>query len=367
MTRRLRDVGNTRAFLGLGILLTSACSGGSTTTAAPTGAPTVGPKPPVVMPAGEIEAVRVAPSFESTCVLLVDQTVWCWGGENDNSSSTDDGRLKQMPLPPVATIDAAGERTFAVTTTGELWFWGTEGEQKPEYVTATVPVRVDLPKVLDVAVGGLQVCARLEDDVDCWDKKRRVHRRLGVRADAVAVRANDVCVLSGGEVTCFVGESGGDKRTLAVKDATDLAGTHRMVCALTARGTVECDGDDDAVRAMKDVLKGDRVARLRGTALAITVDAANDPKSFSDGILLCGEEDSFFVRFKNAKGEEVAVIGRTRCSTSFTPMLPRDVGMFVGPARDFLAKLGDDLMKQDAAKRNPEPKKPEPKPPAPVR
>ena len=115
------------------------------------------------------------------CALKSDQTVWCWGkndqGQLGNGTTTDSATPKLVQnLPPVTTLEAGSEHTCAVTSTKDLYCWGYNfssqlgykpgNDQGSKY--SSRPRRVTLSGVLQVSAGGTHTCAVTSGGAFCW-------------------------------------------------------------------------------------------------------------------------------------------------------------------------------------------------------
>jgi len=74
--------------------------------------------------------VKVKTRNMGACALLTDQTVWCWGNNNEGElgQGVDDGSIHTLPLEaldfPVATLTSADVSSFALTIDGGVYVWG---------------------------------------------------------------------------------------------------------------------------------------------------------------------------------------------------------------------------------------------------
>ena len=123
----------------------------------------------------------------TTCAVLSDGTLWCWGEGGDEAGSGE-GFFNDGPVgshayatpimaDPVALLDdvqsvSLGTRHACVDRSGEMWCWGTnvggplgQGNQ----IHQVYPVLVPLPGDVDQIAAGSDVsCARIGDGVYCW-------------------------------------------------------------------------------------------------------------------------------------------------------------------------------------------------------
>jgi alpha-tubulin suppressor-like RCC1 family protein len=228
--------------------------------------------------------VAVASGDHHTCALSEQGTVKCWG-DNDWGELGDGTTVSSvMPVDvsglgaKVASIDAGGRVTCAVTEGGAAKCWGMGGRcGDGTDETRTVPVGVlGLDSgVSAVSAGSAHVCARLSDGgLACWG--RNPYGQLGDGTNEIALAP--VKVVGGG--VSFSGVSVGDVHTCAatgdgsaycwgrnhlgeigqgyvgsefsqpakVKGLEDtiildtVAGGHHS-CALTSTGGIKCWGD----------------------------------------------------------------------------------------------------------------------------
>ena len=123
--------------------------------------------------------VAISAGETHTCVLLSDNSVWCWGGNEWGQLGT--GTTTSSPIPlrldaiAAKSIDAGGMNTCAVATTGEPWCWGrNEWGQLGigSTVAASTPTPVTWPvsdAVAQISVGSSLACARADSgETWCW-------------------------------------------------------------------------------------------------------------------------------------------------------------------------------------------------------
>ena len=189
------------------------------------------------------------------CAALGDQTVWCWG-RNDESQlgyeSNDlcpermsNGQTRavachmyplQVPgLAGATAVSAGGAHACAVLTTGELRCWGSNtrgqlgnGSALPSRAPVTV---AGLPAVTSLASGAGHTCAVVEGgQVFCWGANDR--GQLGVEA------APDRCGTEGAMTPC----ARSPVLVAAVAEAVEVVAGDAHTCARTTWGGVLCWG-----------------------------------------------------------------------------------------------------------------------------
>jgi alpha-tubulin suppressor-like RCC1 family protein len=189
------------------------------------------------------------------CAALGDQTVWCWG-RNDESQlgyeSSDlcpervsNGQTRavachmyplQVPgLAGATAVSAGGAHACAVLTTGELRCWGSNtrgqlgnGSALPSRAPVTV---AGLPAVTSLASGAGHTCAVVAGgQVFCWGANDR--GQLGVEA------APDQCGAEGATAPC----ARSPVLVTEVADAVEVVAGDAHTCVRTAGGSVQCWG-----------------------------------------------------------------------------------------------------------------------------
>ena len=239
-------------------------------------------------------AVAVTAGASHSCALTSLGTVWCWGRGADGrlgfgsqsdsfgpkSVSRDDNGLA---LADVASIDAGGAFTCAVTTGGALYCWGSNSAGYLGIDTTTVNVSratlVIASGVSQVATGNTHSCALMTNQtVQCWGQNNYgalgngSTSQVGVQstptpvgglsgATAITVGAYHSCaIISDKTAKCWganydgqlgVGAAVMDVPVTAtatavneLTDAVSISAGANHTCALTGTGVVKCWGDN---------------------------------------------------------------------------------------------------------------------------
>jgi alpha-tubulin suppressor-like RCC1 family protein len=125
--------------------------------------------------------------FGFTCATKTDLSLWCWGSDMDlqlgNGAPTADvDRPAQIGLGKHWSSVAAGtQQACAITTSGELWCWGSIGAGT---AAGAVPSRVgSASDWTDVSTGGSHTCGlRQGGSLWCWGFNYRGQLGLGAGA-----------------------------------------------------------------------------------------------------------------------------------------------------------------------------------------
>lgn len=134
-----------------------------------------------------------AAGSSQTLALLVDGTLWAWGGNlygelGVGSSESLAPVGVQVMLSGVKRISAGDNRSYAILSDGTLWGWGDNadgrlGTGSLTPVTSNVPVPCATPSgIVDVAGTGDFTLA-LRDDGTVWAWGMNVHGQLGMLPD----------------------------------------------------------------------------------------------------------------------------------------------------------------------------------------
>ena len=124
----------------------------------------------------DAKVVQLALNVSTTCALLVDGEVRCWGGQHEGT----DGLTRNLPIGgKVKQLAVGGPHTCALLTDGNVRCWGAGAKGQLGYGNAD-DIRSDqLPpplgnvevggKVVELAAGTEHTCALLEDgNIRCW-------------------------------------------------------------------------------------------------------------------------------------------------------------------------------------------------------
>jgi alpha-tubulin suppressor-like RCC1 family protein len=129
------------------------------------------------------DALALSAGWNHACVVRVDRSVWCWGGNGDGATGygqLGDGTFENRPSPvqvvgidDALVLDAGGWTTCAVRVDGSAWCWGY-GEQGTlgdgNSVNSATPVQVSgIDDARTVSVGRFKACAiRADSSTWCW-------------------------------------------------------------------------------------------------------------------------------------------------------------------------------------------------------
>lgn len=197
----------------------------------------------VAHPSGRVATDRIALGDAHTCAIKDDGTVWCFGDNSDgqlgNSSfgppdSTTPVQTSGFGTGRTAVQVAAGERhTCALLDNGEVWCWGSGGnnELANGALQSSDPVKVPLGAGITASriyAGGRVSCALTSDNrLTCWGQNHK--GQIG----------NGTVQASGGVAPAAVSNI----PTSFAPASADPGGRH--VCAAATGGAVWCWGDDD--------------------------------------------------------------------------------------------------------------------------
>jgi len=183
-------------------------------------------------------AVKVSMGSQSSCVLLDNADVKCWGDNsygNIGDGSTADRRSAvsvDIPTGVVPTdVFAMSSRACMTTNVSGLYCWGSNGNgelglgNKTDAHVPTGPVQFDAGRSAVQVVGGAyHTCALLDNgSVSCWGDGNHGQHGDGSIADATSPHS-------------YVGLPSG-------RTAVKLASTYYATCALLDNSSVYCWGN----------------------------------------------------------------------------------------------------------------------------
>ena len=132
---------------------------------------------------GIADALAISAGSNHTCALRADASVWCWGGNGDGATGygqLGDGTLDDRPSPVAVTgitnatgIAAGGWSSCALLADRSVSCWGYNergGLGDGSTTHSSVPVGVvGLADAVQVTVGGWHACAlRADRGIACW-------------------------------------------------------------------------------------------------------------------------------------------------------------------------------------------------------
>ena len=231
-------------------------------------------------------AVEVASDYLSSCALIDDGTVWCWGTNGIGQVGDGTNVERSSPVQVVGLTDAVDisvgmAHSCAVRADGSAgcWgynFWGQLGDGTTDDALAPVEVR-EVDDIVQIAAAAYHTCA-LDGggEVSCWGDNRS--GQLGIPADG-STHTDPVTVdglppvvdlAAGYTHTCAIDETGGvwcwgdnvlgmlgngedhtsshvPVQVVGLDDATAIDGGFWHTCAARADGTAWCWGSNTTV------------------------------------------------------------------------------------------------------------------------
>ena len=169
-----------------------------------------------------------------SCAIRADDTITCWGGNNDGQADAPTGAFKTVSAGPIHSCGLRADDT--ITCWGDNW----AGQ-------ADAPIGA----FKTVSVGGSHSCAvRADDTITCWGDNRfgQADAPVGAFKTVSAGNIHHCGLRADDTITCWGNNSHGqaDAPTGAFK-AVSAGGLHS--CGLRADDTITCWGDNGHGRA----------------------------------------------------------------------------------------------------------------------
>ncbi|RYF52310.1 MAG: hypothetical protein EOO38_00625 [Cytophagaceae bacterium] len=156
---------------------------------------------------GVSNATSIKAWYASTCVVLGDKTVRCWGsntyGRLGDGTTTDRSTAVNPGLTGIVKMSVSGTHSCAITMTGALYCWGADSAgqlgQGSINNESKVPILVPtVTNVIDIATSEYSTCALLSDQtVKCWGYDGSGRTGAGYVATTNTVNPTTVAGVSG--------------------------------------------------------------------------------------------------------------------------------------------------------------------------
>jgi alpha-tubulin suppressor-like RCC1 family protein len=285
---------------------------------------------PAVAVSGFSTAVAITAGGSTTCALLANGTVRCWGANGSGQLGIGASGANQAtpvtvitspnnPLINAVAITASGSHTCALLVFGTALCWGANGSGQIGDGTSggirATPVQVagsfsTLENAVSITAGAVHTCALLADgSAKCWGLN--TSGQLGISNTAPSNTAPTPVLGGGGSFT-----------------ARDIAAGRNHTCAVRANGTVACWGSNDSGQIGDGTIGGTRLSPVTvpglNNVVSIAAGEAHTCVVLSVGVPLCWG--------LNTSGQ----LGNGTMSTSPTPVgilgINRVVGIAAGGA-----------------------------------
>ena len=234
-------------------------------------------KPAPVQVTGVSGARSVTAFGLSSCALLEDGHVQCWGQDplKDGSNDPNDTVVTVPGVENAVKIAANGDHICAVISSGSILCWGNNsyGQLGDGTTADSAPVPVtNITDAIDVAISRDHSCALLADrTVRCWGRGGDGQLGDGGSSDsAVPVIAQNVSgatsIAASGNASCVTRDSldtfcwgsgfGGGAVLPGFTDAARVFMGSVGGCVLQTAGTVLCSGDNQGGTLHNGTLEG---------------------------------------------------------------------------------------------------------------
>lgn len=223
---------------------------------------------------GLTDATQIAMEGPHVCAVTRNASVKCWGynwfGQVGSGTTTRTETLGQGITGEVTGITKARQVSVSASSScalvgdGDVLCWGDNSDGqlgRYDIELSTSPLRVPLPQpATQIAMGAYFGCALVEHgDVMCWGSGSNggVRKVTGVTgATAIAAGVHGACaILRTKTVRCWGSPTSPPSPTAAplfgrakpasgLSNVSSLAGGDGFICALTNKGRIQCIGDN---------------------------------------------------------------------------------------------------------------------------
>ncbi|TNE52511.1 MAG: hypothetical protein EP343_00590 [Deltaproteobacteria bacterium] len=294
--------------------------------------------------------VELTSGTRHTCALKKDQTVHCWGRNNEGQLGRPGRVWRPVAFPVLARtghstasllkgvvkLEARGDTTCALKQNGQLWCWGVVNQLK-SFSEQPVAVQILTIKqsVLAMAIGSWGVCSitelhpkekkgdkSRERALQCSSFAHKKENRLIIPGKPVKLKlsGSQVCVLSeDGQLFCWMSKVG--PKSLNIQSRKEMNTGSRLkdfslgrhhICSLSLGGQVECWGNNShrqlgiktrnpqtSPSTVPGVLKGIQITSQGNQTCVLTLNKMNKKQ-----VKCWGRENLYSLPYPKLKGQD---------------------------------------------------------------
>lgn len=159
------------------------------------GAPLFRPRVRInILPDSIPKFIQVSAGEHHTCAISLDQKLYCWGTNTSGEVGFDPAVIpiaiapKKIGNDSWKSVSTGGEHTCGIQTDNSLWCWGQNnnwqlGEDGSIFLTEISPKKIGMASWLSVSSGGVYTCGIQLADNSLWCWGNNINQRLGFATD----------------------------------------------------------------------------------------------------------------------------------------------------------------------------------------